>query len=202
MPSLCAIQHSPSAWANFVPKLTSPNTVHETKKPVKAHVACLLHVLTHALDHGVEILADVFNTCSAEPRSPLNAWLGRSLVFQLGTWPSKPTDSEMPSISCCTTLTSLIKLTAASSSAATTTMSFLIHPELRAGHKTSSSRSRRVKNGNCPRQSAFVETDHELARRLASNHLSWSPSARLGCPRYRCCCRLAWPPIDSNDVFC
>ena len=27
-------------------------------------------------------------------------------------------------------------------------------------------------------------------------------SARLACPRYRCCCCPAWPPVDSNDGFC
>ena len=42
-------------------------------------------------DHDVQILADVFATCSAKLQSPLNAWLGRSVVFSLGTWPSKPT---------------------------------------------------------------------------------------------------------------
>ena len=78
------------------------------KNPVKARVAFILHVLTNALDHGVQILADVFNACSDEPQSPLNVWSGRSLVFSLGTWPSKPTDSETPSIKaeslsiCCT----------------------------------------------------------------------------------------------------
>ena len=54
----CAARQSPAAWANFVPK----NTVIETKNPARAHVAFLLHVLTNALDHGVHILADVFNT--------------------------------------------------------------------------------------------------------------------------------------------
>ena len=71
---------------------------------------------------------------------------------------------------CCTMLTSVIKLTVASSPAATTTLP------------------------SSPKN--FV---------LASSCLPWSPSAKLGCPHFRCCCRcccLAWPPVDSNDVFC
>ena len=55
-------------------------------------------------------------------RSPLNAWLGRSIVFSFKTWPSKSTDGELLAKSlsiCCTMLTSVIKLTVASSSSAT-----------------------------------------------------------------------------------
>ena len=73
-------------------------------------------------DHG-DILADVFVTCSAKSQSPLNAWLGRSIVFSLGTWPPKSTDSELLSTTAkslsirCTMLTSVTKLAVASSSA-------------------------------------------------------------------------------------
>ena len=68
--------------------------------------------------------------------------------------------------------------------------------------QTSSSRNRRLKNCNCPWQSACVETDHKMTRRLTSSCLSWSSSARLDWPHYRCCCCLACQPVDSNDVFC
>ena len=100
----CAVQHSPSAWANFAPKLTTAITVTGTKNPVIAHVAFLRRVVIDPLergeatkqhDHGVHILADVLVTCSAQPQSPLTAWLGRSIVFSLGTWPSESTDSEL-----------------------------------------------------------------------------------------------------------
>ena len=59
---LRAIQHSPSAWAGFVPKLTTTLTVTETKAPVLSHVAFLRHMLTNPLEYGdasgVQILAD------------------------------------------------------------------------------------------------------------------------------------------------
>ena len=124
--SRSAIQHSLSAWADFASKLITTVTVTETKNPVKAHVALLRHVLTNTLehddaprqhDHGVHILADVFDTRSAQPQSPLNAWLGNSVK----PGRQKPTDSEMLSIRakslsiCCTMLTSVINLTFASS---------------------------------------------------------------------------------------
>ena len=143
----------------------------------------------------------------AELQSLLNAWLGRAFAFSLGTWPSKPTDSEMLSIKAKSLLlhtpTSVIELAVASSSAATTAMPSSTPNFMMA--KTSSSRNRRVKNCNCPPQSAFVETDHKMARRPASSCLPWSPSVGLGCPRYRCCCRcscLTCTPVDSHDVFC
>ena len=129
---------NPSAWAGFAAKLTATLTVTETKISVLAHGAFLRHMLTNPLEHGdatiqhdtgVQILADVFVACSAEPQSHPNGWLGRSTGLSLGTWPSISTNIELLSMkakslpSCCTMLTSAIKLTAASSSAATTTMS-------------------------------------------------------------------------------
>ena len=66
--SLRAIQHSPSAWAGFVPKLTTTLTVTETIIPVLTHVAFLRRMFTNPLeygdailqhDSGVQILADV-----------------------------------------------------------------------------------------------------------------------------------------------
>ena len=111
--------------------------------------------------------------------SPLKTWLRRSMVISLGTWPSKPTNSELLSIKAeslsihCTMLTSV---TAASS---TTTMS----SSTSWCSQTSTPRNRRVQNCDCPWQSAWVETDQEMARRLALSCLSWST-----CPRYRCCC--------------
>ena len=56
------------------------------------HVASLRHLLTNPLEHRdaigqpnhvVQILADVFVTCPAEPQSPLTTWLWRSIVFSL-----------------------------------------------------------------------------------------------------------------------
>ena len=44
-------------------------------------------------DPGAQILADVFDARSAEPQYPPNAWLRRSTVLSLGTWPSKSTNS-------------------------------------------------------------------------------------------------------------
>ena len=127
--SLCASQHFSLAWTDSAPKLTSTLIDTKTKNPVNAHVTFLRHGLTNPLEHGdVQLLADVFDTCSAEPQSPVKAWLGRSVVFSLGTWSSKPTDREMLSIKakslsiCCTVLTSVINLTVASTSAATVTM--------------------------------------------------------------------------------
>ena len=89
VPSQCATQHSPSAWAGFAPKLTTTLAVTETKIPVLVHVTFLRCTLANPLeyadaivqhDSGVQILADVFDGCSAEPQS-LNAWLGRSTVL-------------------------------------------------------------------------------------------------------------------------
>ena len=148
MSSLCAFQHSPSAWANFVPKLTSTLTVTENENLGITHVKFLRHLLTNPSehgdstkqdDHGVQILADVF-TCSAEPQSPLNAWLERSIVHSLGTWPSKSTDGEMLSFTakslsiCCTMRMSVIRLTVPSASAAHHNNA-IIYPELRAGQQ-------------------------------------------------------------------
>ena len=74
--SLHAFQHSSSAWACFVPKLTSTLTVTEKILGI-THVASLCHLLT-TLEHGdaigqpdhvVQILADVFVTCPTEPQS-------------------------------------------------------------------------------------------------------------------------------------
>ena len=64
-----AVQHLPSAWAGFLPKLTTTLTVSETKNnPVLSHVAFLRRKLTNPLEYGdaivqpdpgVQILADV-----------------------------------------------------------------------------------------------------------------------------------------------
>ena len=87
--SLCATQHSPSAWADFVPKLTSTLTVTENKKilsQLMLHFFAIL--LTNPLEHGdaivqhdsgVQILSDVFDACSAEPQSPPNRRMVREI---------------------------------------------------------------------------------------------------------------------------
>ena len=68
MTNLRAIQHSPSAQAGFVPKLTTTLTVIGQKNPVSSHVALLRRMLTNPLVYGdaivrhdssVQILADV-----------------------------------------------------------------------------------------------------------------------------------------------
>ena len=66
-----AIQNFPSAWASFVPKLTTMFTVTETKILGVTHVAFISHLLTNPLEHGdaivqhdsgLQILADVYVT--------------------------------------------------------------------------------------------------------------------------------------------
>ena len=75
--SVCAIQHRSSTRADFPPKLTTTITVTETEYLSK--LTLLDHLLTNPLghgdpagqhDHGVQVLADVFVTCSTESQSP------------------------------------------------------------------------------------------------------------------------------------
>ena len=56
VPSLRATQHSPSAWANFAPKLTTMLTGYRSKNPVIAHIAFLRRVVTNHLEHGGAIV--------------------------------------------------------------------------------------------------------------------------------------------------
>ena len=102
-------------------------------------------------DPGAQILACVFHACSAEPQSHPNARIRRSTVLSLGTWPLKSTNSELLFLkakglpSCCTILTSAIKLATASVSVATTTSSSTKNFVLAANR---SSRNQRVDDWN------------------------------------------------------
>ena len=106
-------------------------TVTEKQNLGMTHVAYLHHVLTNPLKHS-DPAGNTTTTYKSSRMSSSHAQLSSNRlstgglgVCSLGTWPSKSTDSEMLSIKsknlsiCCTTLTPMIKLTVASSSAAT-----------------------------------------------------------------------------------
>ena len=52
MSSLCDVQHSPSAWAGFKPKLTATLTVAPNKNPALDLILDLCQVLAGPLEHG------------------------------------------------------------------------------------------------------------------------------------------------------
>ena len=148
------------------------------------HVAFLRHLLANPLEHGdstgqhdhdVQILTDVFVTCSAELQPPLNPWLSRSVVCSLGTWPSKSANSEMLSI-----WAQSLSIYADVSDQADRHIilcrhhSNAINPKTSCWPQTSSSRNRHVKNCNRPQQPAFVKTHHKMA---SLGHPRWSLAA-------------------------
>ena len=156
------------AWANFVPKLNLALTVTEHGHSTGQH------------DYDVQMLAEVFVTCSTEPQSRLNAWvreIGCLLTWHLPIKISAQRDAVHQGEKSFNLLhhadisDPADQLTVASSSAATTTMPWSTRTS--CWPQTSSSRNRREKNCNCPRQSAFVEL------RVASLGHPWRGLAAL-----------------------
>ena len=116
--SLRAFQHAPSAWANFVHKMTSTLTVTENKNIGTTHVAYLRHLLTSPLERHAQLSINRLSTRGQGDQLSAHLAPGHQNQRTARFCPSMRKTFQVA----CTMLTSVIMLTVASSSAASTTM--------------------------------------------------------------------------------